>query len=309
MPQSRYVPEGQLLETAENKAYTSGHNGILKAMSDGAILEGLALLCDSEQNLIVDIAGIKGIIPRNETAIGIAEGHTRDIAVISRVGKPVCFKVIAQSGQGYILSRRAAQTEALEYFMEHLSEGEIIPCIVTHIEPFGAFVDMGCGNISLIGIENISVSRISNPSERFRPGQLIYTAVLSKNRRIKRIVLTHRELLGTWEENVIGLKSGQTTVGLIRGVEDYGIFVELKPNLSGLAERREGMEVGDNVSVFIKSVLPEKMKVKLIIIDRLIKRHDGHITENDYFMTSGRLEKWVYSPQECTGKYIATYFK
>ena len=49
--------------------------------------------------------------------------------------------------------------------------GDIIDCRVTHLEPFGCFVDIGCGIASLIPIDCISISRISHPSDRFRVGQ------------------------------------------------------------------------------------------------------------------------------------------
>lgn len=45
-----------------------------------------------------------------------------------------------------------------------------------------------------------------------------------------------------------------------------GIFVELRPNLVGLAEYKDGIEYGENVEVYIKKIIPEKRKVKLIII-------------------------------------------
>ena len=45
-----------------------------------------------------------------------------------------------------------------------------------------------------------------------------------------------------------------------------GIFVELRPNLVGLAEYKDGIEYGENVEVYIKKIIPEKKKVKLIII-------------------------------------------
>ncbi len=45
-----------------------------------------------------------------------------------------------------------------------------------------------------------------------------------------------------------------------------GIFVELRPNLVGLAEYKEGIEYGEDVEVYIKKIIPEKKKVKLIII-------------------------------------------
>ena len=59
----------------------------------GTIAEAVCTLCDSSHNLIVDLGFTQGIIPRTEGAIGIEDGTTRDIALISRVNKPVCFTV------------------------------------------------------------------------------------------------------------------------------------------------------------------------------------------------------------------------
>ena len=48
--------------------------------------------------------------------------------------------------------------------------------------------------------------------------------------------------------------------------EKNGIFVELRPNLVGLADHRPGVEYGQRVSVFIKKIIPEKKKIKLVIV-------------------------------------------
>ena len=87
-----YLPEGCLINTAENIRLTGSIAGLHEAMTSGKILEGRAALCDSEHNIIVDLPCIKGIIPRIEGAIGIESGKTRDIALISKVNKPVCFQ-------------------------------------------------------------------------------------------------------------------------------------------------------------------------------------------------------------------------
>ena len=59
-----------------------------------------------------------------------------------------------------------------------------------------------------------------------------------------RISLSHKELLGTWEENAERFCAGETVSGIIRSVENYGAFVELTPNLAGLAEtKRESVQV------------------------------------------------------------------
>jgi secreted PhoX family phosphatase len=65
---------------------------------------------------------------------------------------------------------------------------------------------------------------------------MVYAAVGSVDPIRARISLTHRELLGTWLENASRFAPGETVSGIVRGNEDYGIFVELAPNLSGLTD-------------------------------------------------------------------------
>ena len=242
-----YNPEGCLFRTAENQKYISTPEGLAEAMEKGIILEARASVCTGEHDLIIDLPCAKGIIKREEGAVGIAEGKTRDIAIISRVNKIVCFKVMKLSSDSNgkltaYLSRKSAQEECISEYINSLSSGDIIDAKVTHLEQFGAFVDIGCGLPSLIPIDAISVSRISHPSDRFTAGQFIKAIVTSNDNA--RICLTHKELLGNWEENVSLFRAGETVAGTVRSVEDYGIFVELAPNLAGLAELRDGVYAG-----------------------------------------------------------------
>ena len=92
---NRFPPEGRLLHTPENRTACADCGGLRQAMESGAVLEGTALLCTPEHDLIVSLGPYQGVIPREEAALGIAEGATRDIAILSRVGKPVCFTVEA----------------------------------------------------------------------------------------------------------------------------------------------------------------------------------------------------------------------
>ncbi|MEF2795335.1 MAG: S1 RNA-binding domain-containing protein, partial [Hydrogeniiclostridium sp.] len=249
-----YYPEGWKIDTPENRAALQSSSALQAAWSEGRILEARALLCDSAHNLVVDLGCMKGLIPREEGAIGIREGTARDIAIISRVNRPVCFLI-----QGFfkdeagattaLLSRRAAQEECRRMRLSRLTPGDVIPARVTHLESFGAFADVGCGVVALLPIDAISVSRIDHPRERLAPGMDIRTVV----RAIEgtRITLTHKELLGTWAENAAQFHAGETVAGIIRSVEPYGVFVELSPNLAGLAESHEGAAAGLQASVYI----------------------------------------------------------
>ena len=266
-----FYPEGMLTGTAANKTALSSLQGIKEAMGKGQILEGRVTLCDKEHNLHVDLGVMKGIIPRNEGALGIEEGYIRDIALISRVGKNVCFVIDelkrGEDGKIYaVLSRRKAQKRATEEFSDKLSIGSVIEVKVTHMENFGAFCDIGAGLTALLPIEAISVSRIPHPSARFFTGQTI-RCVVSGRDSLGRLTLSHKELLGTWEENAELFRVGETVSGIIRSVESYGVFIELTPNLAGLAEYNPDVREGMSAAVYIKNIIPDRHKIKLIIVD------------------------------------------
>ena len=300
-----YYPEGMLLSTPENQEYLSSLSGLERAMMQGKILESVALLCDASMNLTFKLGSVRARMDKNEVAATPDGMPPKDIAVISRVGKAVCFKIIGfEKGRDgeviALISRRAAQEQYIQNVFGILTPGDILPARVTHLEPFGAFVDIGCGVISLLSIDCISVSRISHPKDRFTKGQYIRTVVKSVDHAENRIFVSHKELLGTWEENADRFMPGQTVTGIVRSIEDYGIFVELSPNLAGLAELREGVTVGQRVAVYIKSILPERMKIKLVLIDSY-KGDDHTAMPMEYFVPDEitHMDFWQYSPDEC----------
>lgn len=296
-----FRPEGSLLYTQENTRILSNRNLIREACFNGTPVEARALRCDAEHNLHVDLGCMKGVIPRDEGALGIADGSVRDIAVISRVNKPVVFHITGfcsdENGENMaILSRRSVQQQAMEHFAAALHPGDVIDAAVSHIESFGVFCDIGAGINALMPIDSISVSRIPHPGARFAPGQTI-KAVVKNMDETGRITLSHKELLGTWAENAAQFAVGETVPGIVRSVEKYGIFVELTPNLAGLAEYTGGITAGCHAGVFIKSILPQKMKIKLIIVDAFAA--DYPLPPLKYYITGGHIDRWRYSPEGC----------
>lgn len=303
-----FYPEGKIYETQENKRSMASAVTLSDAIVHEAVLEAPVIMCDTDHNLIVNLGCMRGVIPRNDGAVGIDDGSTRDIALISRVGRTVCFVVkelkTDENGQVYaVLSRKRAQEICKDHILNCLQIGEVIDARITHLESFGAFCDIGCGNIALLPIDAISVSRISHPKDRFKVGDDI-KAIIKSIAPDGKITLSHKELLGTWEENARNFSSGQTVTGVVRSVEDYGIFVEITPNLAGLAEPKEGVKVGQQASVYIKSILRDKMKIKLIIIDSFDMFYSPEIK---YFETKSPITEWDYSPKDCY-KRISTKF-
>lgn len=302
-----YPPEGRLLHTTENQAAGETISALRQAMAQETVLEGRAVLCTPAHDLVVRLGDFTGTIPREEAALGIREGTAREISILSRVGKPTACVVtgVEEAPFRLTLSRRRAQEQALETLLA-CPAGTVLPATVTHLASFGAFVDVGCGVVSMVGIENCSVARISHPARRFRLGQEIYVVLTGGDQALGRVYLSHKELLGTWMENAARFSQGMTVPGWVRGVKPYGTFVELAPNLTGLADQTQGLREDDRVSVYLKAILPDRMKIKLNILQVLPPQEEPNPLF--YFITSGQLSRWTYSPPQRQGPRIETVF-
>lgn len=309
-----YLPEGERLSSEENTYLTNDLRRLRRVMDEGSVIEGLVTRCDCvTMDLSVDVGPFKGVIPREEVLLCPDGESPKDIAIITRVGKAAAFKILSieynTDGDALlILSRKAAQEACRAEYIQNLRPGDIVPAIVTHMESFGAFLDIGCGIVSLMTVDSISVSRISHPRERFHCGESILCVVKSIEHDTGRIYMSSRELLGTWEENASEFCQGQTVTGVVRSIEEYGIFVELTPNLAGLAECKEGVEVGDVCAVYIKSIIPERMKIKLVIIDSTKGKYEPSLVYRIDRSKTCHIDSWRYSPIGCA-KIIESVFE
>ena len=301
----KFYPEGKNQELS--KQFDSVDE-IKEAMIKGEIIESKVLLCDREHNLHVDLGAVRGIIPRIEGAVGIDDGSVRDIALISKVNKSVCFTVLGFQKDIYnnslaILSRRAVPLGCLSGYLNKLEHGDIIDARVTHLEKFGAFIDIGAGINALIPIDMLSVSRISHPNERLTEGQDIKVVLWKKEPN--KMTFSLKELLGSWEDNAKEFSQGETVTGVVRSIEDYGVFVELAPNLAGLAEPQDNLFIGQQVAVYVKSVIPSKMKIKLVVVEAF--NETAKPSPHTYHIDNGHIDFWQYSPEE-SPKQIFTDF-
>ncbi len=265
MNEQKYVPEGwdetQVKYSCED---------VEKALQSGSILQGLVTSCDDINNLYVDLLpGFNAVIPYSEVdALNCDEnGQTRPQICKYKVNNFVQFKVKDIKEKSITLSRKDVQLDALNWFKNDIKPGDKVKGIVKNIRKFGVFVEIGGGVVGLLHIEDISVSRIKTPEERFSVGQKIDVLIKSIEPNGK-IILSYKELLGNWDDNIKEYHEKQVVQGIIKEADKYknGIFVELKPNLVGLAEYKEGYSYGQRVKVFIKKIIQDKKKVKLIIM-------------------------------------------
>lgn len=268
MEYQKFIPEGW---NSTEELYTK--ESIESAFENGKVMQGLVEECDSNFNLHINLGnGITGIIPRNEIdAVNVDEyGLTKPSICKYKVNTLVQFKVKEiYSDTQILLSRKQVGEEAIKWVINELKPGMIVKGIVRNIRKFGAFVEIGGGVVGLLHIEDISVSRIKTPEERFYIGQKINVMIKSIEKENGKVILSYKELLGDWQENIKDFKEKMIVSGIVKETDKYknGIFIELKPNLVGLAEYKDGFYYGQKVKVLIKKIIEDKKKIKLIIVN------------------------------------------
>ena len=266
MEYQKFIPEGW-----EETKDEFSKSFIQDAFSSGKTLQGYVNECDSNYSLHLDLGNnIKGIIPRQELeGINVDDfGFCSPSICKNKVNQFVQFKIKEIYDENkVILSRKSVQNEALMWARD-LEPGMVVNGIEKNMRKFGAFVEIGGGVVGLLHIEDISVSRIKSPEERFFIGQKINVMIKSIDKDNNKIVLSYKELLGNWDENIKEYSEKTVVEGSVKETDKFknGIFIELKPNLVGLAEYKEGVEYGQKVNVYIKKIIKERKKIKLLII-------------------------------------------
>lgn len=249
-------------------------NKFKAAKENNQRIEGLVKEVDQEFNLHVNLGmGLEGFVPRKEvTSLVDENGIPEEKSSTVKLHKYIQFKIkdIFETENPLkpriILSSKDVELEVRKWMYMHLKPGMKLKGTVRGLTEYAAFVDVGGGVTGIIKIEDISRVRVKHANERFKYGQRIETVVKKYDRDTGRIELSYKELLGDFKENLKGIKEGEIVEGIVRAREKNGIYVELKPNLFGLAEHRSGIEYGQKVLVHVKKINMEKEKIKLTIV-------------------------------------------
>ena len=263
----KFEPEGW-----NNEITKLDENNWKSYKENNKTLQGLVKRCDDNYNLYISFEnGLVGKIPREEVeAIKTGDnGLPKENLCVGKVHKFVQFKIKDMDSENeLILSRKQVQNEAINWVKNDLEVGQKIDGIVKNIKPYGAFIEIGGGIVGLAHIEDLSVARIKTPYERLKIGQKLEVMVKSINREQCKVILSYKEILGSWEENASKFTAGTRVKGKVRKKKKNknGIFIELTPNLVGMAEYEEGLEYGQDVEVYIKKIDYDRKKVKLLIV-------------------------------------------
>ena len=104
------------------------------AIASREILQSTALAFDTQRQLRFDLGGVKAVMPFGQCADGAESGTVRDIAVLTRVGRPTCFVIegmeTGENGQPcYQLSRARHSGCARQSIWTPYSPGTSCPAL------------------------------------------------------------------------------------------------------------------------------------------------------------------------------------
>lgn len=310
---SKYSPEF----LTEMKREPMSLNFIKQAINDKAILEAKVIKCDDDYTLTVSLGHhIIGKITFDELEYTEKGGLPKPVSAMSKVNKHIKFmpiEITNTDGETIVrCSRKMAQKECMDEYISKLIPGDIIDARALRVTSYGIFCDIGCGIVALLPTNNISVTHIINPEDILK-GITRMKVVVKDNSNLFKIQLSHKELLGTWEEEVSKFNEGDIIPGVVLSTEDYGVFIRLSQNLSGLAEPTElTLNQNDVVSVQILSIKPESMKIRLNITERTEfeteeEKVEARKMKFSYNKTQGHISDWIYSTDGAR-KIIESHF-
>jgi small subunit ribosomal protein S1 len=206
----------------------------------------------------------------------------------SYVGRKFEFLIskYEERGRNIVVSRRKLldqqKEEAEVIFTDDHKPGDILKGIVSRIEKYGAFVDLGNGLDGLVHISEVSWSRLENPSEVLTIGQMVTVKLLKSelvDGKLKISLSIKQATEEPWTTHKDELKVGDIVTGKVTNLLKFGAFVQVKPGIEGLVplsemsytkrinRPEEVVKAGETVKVLIKEINPVDKKILLSLRD------------------------------------------
>lgn len=238
----------------------------------------LKIIGYNKGGLLVAFGRLEGFIP-NSMVPGMPRGLTKQDSQnlkTKMIGDTLQAKVIEvnQPRKRFILSGRVKEGQRRKERLEELEEGEHITGTVSNVVDFGVFVNLD-GVDGLIHRSRLSWDDFEHPSDVLKPGEEVEVLIKDVDIERERISLDRRALLpGPWDDFSQEYKDGDTLEGEVVSVRDFGAFIKLTDDITGLLhvsellpgvshDPKKVLNPGDEVLVRIIEIEPEQERVSL----------------------------------------------
>ena len=237
---------------------------ISEILDKNELIEGLVKKITT-YGMFVDVGGIDGLVHYSE----ISYKGPVNPSSLYKEGDKVPVKIIKydKDKKHLSLSIKAALPDPWSEIKDSLEVGDTIKVVVSNIEPYGAFVDLGNDIEGFLHISEISWNKnIKNPKDYISKGEEIDVEVIEINSDERRLRVSLRNLLSKpFDEFGKTHKVGDTTQGIVTSITAFGAFVKID-NIEGLLHNEDASwDRNDKCKELFK--IGDEIKVKIIKID------------------------------------------
>ncbi|MDL0109977.1 30S ribosomal protein S1 [Campylobacter felis] len=237
---------------------------ISEILDKNELIEGLVKKITT-YGMFVDVGGIDGLVHYSE----ISYKGPVNPSSLYKEGDKVPVKIIKydKDKKHLSLSIKAALPDPWSEIKDSLEVGDTIKVVVSNIEPYGAFVDLGNDIEGFLHISEISWDKnIKNPKDYISKGEEIDVEVIEINSNERRLRVSLRNLLSKpFDEFSKTHKIGDITQGIVTSITAFGAFVKID-NVEGLLHNEDASwDRNDKCKELFK--IGDEIKVKIIKID------------------------------------------
>lgn len=222
--------------------------------------------------LIVRVGTINGFLPVSQLSPEhyprVSGGDKNKILekLKSYIGSKMKVRVIDanEADEKLIVSEKAVWEDQQKNVISQYTVGNTIEGEVTALADFGAFIKFGALE-GLVHISEIAWQRIDHPRDLLRVGQVVKAEIIGIEG--SKIFLSMKKLVhDPWQNVSERYKIGDTVEGTVLKVNPFGFFVELDPEIHGLAHVSE---LSDNPVADVNQIAKEgeRMKFKVVSIE------------------------------------------
>ncbi len=223
---------------------------VLEDMKNSKNIISVKIIDANKGGLMVRLHGVIGFLPVSQLA---PEHYPRvpggdKTKIFERLKKYVGTDFVVKvldcncDEDKLIVSEKSAWEETQSGIIAALKVGDIIDGEVSAVTDFGVFVEFGENLEGLVHISEIAWQRIDNPDNFVKVGDRVKAKIIHiEGSKVFLSIKALRE--DPWQKVEERYKIGQRVMGKVLKVNPFGLFVELDPEIHGLAHISELSEV------------------------------------------------------------------
>ena len=250
--------------------------------------------------VFVDLGNdIEGFLHVSEISWDKNIKHPKDYL---KVGEEIDVEVIEIDTENRRLrvSLKALQPKPFEEFLKKYKVGDVVKGVITTITNFGAFVKIDKVE-GLLHNEDASWDKSKKCKDLFKVGDEVEVKIINIDKDKEKISLSKKEL----EESPIDKfikshKNGDIVKGKVRGIKDFGVFVEIENGVDALIRKEDlgdlkidELKAGDEIEAAIAFMDKDRKKIRLSVrkLSKMKEREALNSINEDEKITLGDIIK------------------